>query len=689
MMKSDTEMVASPRKRIQTQNQYIHDYHQQSKQQLKDKLVGSSYILSSHVVEPFDEGIRRCSRSRKHQPTNDENDDNFAKFDQDDDDINDDHDDKSRTKYSPIHVRSSHVVICVLVILCYLFWNPSLLVSILNADDVSMMDSNSLYSDGPSFRVMAAHTATFNSNNRLGVSHSTATSITTSGIEPKLPKMDVINAQARLALETSKESLLVPSQDQNKNSTNIAEFKATTAPTSSSSIREQRIDLKIDQFIQEQQQQQQENDSTTSAVSPTDKKVAFTLDEYYTRSHRSYKVHHIRQKYNLYPQHVFVKQPPLLIVGGSDGSGTRAVADILQNELGVMMHVDDLGTLDIDAKMFGNGEGWPSIVNRILEYTRSANYDVSTLPPVLYHDVIQEMKQFKLEYDTLRDSKQFAHNTRWYNNLIPGPGGYAWTVDYGFKAPVSMLLLPLFQHVFGNIKFVHVVRDGRDVCVSSNNSPVTKFYDFYYGPNEAQRRRDQARLYSVEHKSNNTNDQRDESSSLLAMDLWNDWNLQVYSYSKQQLQKQSSQDDESGFDYIVVRTEDLVSSVARKFATIHKLARFVGCQRSQEEICTYSQHRNERDLGRTTDSVIAPISSNPQQGKQPHRILPSRDAYDAVRSRYGRWMDQLQDSPEMSKEIHRRGSHALKVFGYEPYISILDAEMSLVPELHRSSCSIL
>jgi hypothetical protein len=43
-----------------------------------------------------------------------------------------------------------------------------------------------------------------------------------------------------------------------------------------------------------------------------------------------------------------------------------------------------------------------------------------------------------------------------------------------------MLLLPLLLDAFGSIKFLHVVRDGRDGAIIKNQSPVQKFYDSYY-----------------------------------------------------------------------------------------------------------------------------------------------------------------------------------------------------------------
>jgi hypothetical protein len=51
-------------------------------------------------------------------------------------------------------------------------------------------------------------------------------------------------------------------------------------------------------------------------------------------------------------------------------------------------------------------------------------------------------------------------------------------VSYGYKAPVSMLLVPFLREIYSRdgFKFLQVVRDGRDIAFSGNQSPVTKFY---------------------------------------------------------------------------------------------------------------------------------------------------------------------------------------------------------------------
>jgi hypothetical protein len=45
---------------------------------------------------------------------------------------------------------------------------------------------------------------------------------------------------------------------------------------------------------------------------------------------------------------------------------------------------------------------------------------------------------------------------------------------WGFKNPRSMFLLPFFNRRFPNMKFIHVIRDGRDMAYSTNQTQVYK-----------------------------------------------------------------------------------------------------------------------------------------------------------------------------------------------------------------------
>ena len=279
-----------------------------------------------------------------------------------------------------------------------------------------------------------------------------------------------------------------------------------------------------------------------------------SLDNYYSRQHLIPKREH---------------RLPILIVGGSDGSGTRAFVDML-GRLGVPILVDDPETLDIHAKVLYHGQGWPPLANRVLNATHSANYKFRELPTDLQTEVLEQMNHFRQQYDVR--AARLLQSARETARPLPS------AVEYGFKAPISQMLLPLLQKVYGPIKFLHAVRDGRDVALSSNQSPVDKFFDTFYED-------------SVERRSQLENilpNKNESAKDVMAMQLWNDWNSQVFEWG----QKHS---DGESFDYLAMRTEDLLDPDKRLDALL-QLADFVGSPKSEEEICCLSQRELE-DMG--------------------------------------------------------------------------------------------
>src|SRR5438132_10658070 len=95
---------------------------------------------------------------------------------------------------------------------------------------------------------------------------------------------------------------------------------------------------------------------------------------------------------------------------------------------------------------------------------------------------------------------------------------------WGWKEPRSMYLLPFFHRHFGTLKFLHVVRDGRDIAYSKNQNQLRKHGDSLLGTAEAE-----------------------WSQPLRSMALWSRINLMRANYGEQNLQGQ----------YLRVRFEDL------------------------------------------------------------------------------------------------------------------------------------
>jgi len=139
-----------------------------------------------------------------------------------------------------------------------------------------------------------------------------------------------------------------------------------------------------------------------------------------------------------------------VIVGGNGHSGTRVFAEILI-ECGIHM-------------------GLPG-----LSYARSSkDLNIRGLMSTW-------MKPYLLglsDAQTVKMRRQFERRLRL---LIPFRSR-----PWGFKNPRAMFLLPFYHNLFPSMKFIHVIRDGRDICLGNPfvSSPT---YWSYVSEDEMQR----------------------------------------------------------------------------------------------------------------------------------------------------------------------------------------------------------
>ena len=429
---------------------------------------------------------------------------------------------------------------------------------------------------------------------------------------------------------------------------------------------------------------------------------------------------------------------PLLILGGSDGSGTRAFVDVL-GHLHVPMLVDDQATLDIHAPCFYHGDGWPHVVNRVMNETHLAHYEFADLPEEVQQELHEQMRLCFREHYAPRAMRLLVEANQKGKDLPD-------RIQYGFKAPVSMLLLPVLLETFETVKFLHVIRDGRDIALSSNTSPVDKFYQTFY-PNATEQE-------TAIHEAIGSDTV--PVKQVMAMQLWNDWNTQVYEFGT----------THPSIDYLPIKTEDLLSPDTR-FEAIQQIADFVGSPLTMEQICCLSQ-RELHDMGKSMNmlgekeikrdvrkqledkgnSVVSSfldagrqirhekqlltseldllkqqgtrlrkqmetaydvedtlLEQNDYEKKlQDHRQeiinnIPNQEARkkfrllvtapkqisvdvatpDEVKQRYGKWMSKLEHLPQLSQELHRYGAKGLELFGYAPSHEFLSRKYSSVP----------
>jgi hypothetical protein len=340
-----------------------------------------------------------------------------------------------------------------------------------------------------------------------------------------------------------------------------------------------------------------------------------------------------------------------MVVGGTDGSGTRRVVQILA-ELGVVMVSEDPETYDIHADLV---RGWPEVVTPVVTATRSLDYTPSKMNTALQERTRKNVGAILGQVD--KDSVKPQSFKLAVGGVLPHPEGVqATAVKYGFKAPVAMTLTPWFAELSPHFKMVHVLRDGRDISFSANQGPVTKFFTAMYGTQYA-------RLHAA----------------VKGIKLWSDWNAQVHAWAQRYAQQLSA--DTTGdhsFGYFAIHSEDLVHpSSAVRYAAIKHLAGFVGSTLSPQQLCCMAL----KESGFMGSHDRTPINMRAQ-------------AAATVTKRYGKWHAQLDHNPALSEEVHREGAAGLRIFGYEPPRALATEEMRgaggdyCAAEVHGKDCKV-
>jgi Sulfotransferase family len=141
-----------------------------------------------------------------------------------------------------------------------------------------------------------------------------------------------------------------------------------------------------------------------------------------------------------------------IVVGATGGSGTRAVHQVLARA-GLFMGRDEALNAAGDAMIFE--PFLDEFINPILQHTRTLNYQLEALPGSFRKQLRGEFSKVVRRYLQTRSR---------------------YSLHWGWKNPRSMYLLPLIRAQFPEFKFIHVVRDGRDMAVSINQNQYLKHY---------------------------------------------------------------------------------------------------------------------------------------------------------------------------------------------------------------------
>ena len=407
----------------------------------------------------------------------------------------------------------------------------------------------------------------------------------------------------------------------------------------------------------------------------------------------------------------------LLVVGGTDGSGTRGVVALLER-LGVPMVYDDAVSRDVHGAEMG---GWPDLVELLLRATAPTTVEhdslapnscfpfgsnrfppqVSNLPGATVDAAVEVLakvvrsslkKRQAMRPDELQNIKDGKSSGNPSEHCADNFG-----IDIGIKAPVTLAVVPLLLKLgFKTVKLIHVVRDGRDLAFSSNQSPVEKFFNATFG----------ARCWnSKELQQPTVQDskglrQESRDAALRAAHMWSTWNHGIYQWASECSKDASASARittgtltaelncarSPRFEYLPLRIEDLLASgntgapqksaeahsrartaststcTAARLTALARIAEFVespAAQISSELCCLCAEP--PPDLGRSIDFrrlKVDPLSHSEASSSK------SRKGTDGFYNGYGKWKSFVAKDTVFGDALNVATGSVLATFGY-------------------------
>ncbi len=214
-----------------------------------------------------------------------------------------------------------------------------------------------------------------------------------------------------------------------------------------------------------------------------------------------------------------------ILIGGTGGSGTRIIANILA-ESGVFLGAQSGSGDSLD--MVGS---WSS---SILPYWNCA------LPDAIEKAIRENLEETLTHFLASRDIAKTS-------------------LGWGWKLPPHVFFIPFLHQIWPNLRCIHIVRDGRDMALSSNQNQLNYLGPIVLSPDEL--------ILPSEQRS---------------IRLWEQLNLSLADYAAQYLPDQ----------YLRLNYEDLCHSPQE---SINRLFNFLGIK---EDSSTYAtQIKPTRKLG--------------------------------------------------------------------------------------------
>jgi hypothetical protein len=206
-------------------------------------------------------------------------------------------------------------------------------------------------------------------------------------------------------------------------------------------------------------------------------------------------------------------------------------------------------------------------INPVLEAVRQLDYGFEDLPRRLGRDALRAFEKALATYSADADPEK----------------------PWGWKNPRSMYVLPIIHRVFPDLRFIHVVRDGRDIALSRNQNQLRKHGSAFFGVD------------------------RVDSTPAASAAFWSAANLQAAAWGEKTLRDRYSR----------VRLEDVCADPVRSVATL--IGR-LGLSCTDPELVA-AGIRTPQTLGRWRSAdpdVVAEISAASQPGLSAFGYLDQR-----------------------------------------------------------------
>eukprot|EP00938_MAST-03A_sp_MAST-3A-sp1_P004649 g4649.t1 len=164
-------------------------------------------------------------------------------------------------------------------------------------------------------------------------------------------------------------------------------------------------------------------------------------------------------------ENMMIEDPIILI--GTDGSGTRVPTRAL-SKMGITILVDPEVSHQMDIDGSAVGVHFTKLIRDLLCITGGPNYQLEDLPQDFREHLLSILRPW---VDFVRGQACAAAKRR--KNLN--------TFRFGFKKPDLMFLIPVLRYFWKDVKFVHILRDGRDMALSRNDATHEKYGAAMFG----------------------------------------------------------------------------------------------------------------------------------------------------------------------------------------------------------------